>query len=266
MNQPSPHPTSPAGGPQHGGSPSGEPPPTAGGAPSPTGPPPQYAPPAADRAAPPPPPGWSPGQPPPGWAPGPPPPGWAPGPPPPGWKVGPPPPVRGPGGQPLASFGDRLLAYLIDTAVVMAALAVVFVPLFVIFMARILAVNPETNPDGTVADLGSFFMEILLPMLLLQAALLVFMFGIYWLYHVEYLKRTGQTLGKKVMDLQVVPLDPTATLDRRMAGKRYLVEFVGGSLVPGGSYVDGLWQLWDKPWQQCLHDKFAGTVVVKVAR
>ncbi|MFI7548696.1 RDD family protein [Micromonospora sediminimaris] len=245
MTQPPTHPTPPA----------GEPP--AGGAAPPAGPP-QVPAQWAPTVQPPP------GQPgPQGYASQPP---WPMGPPPPGWAAGPPPPVLGPGGQPLASFGDRLLAYLIDTAVVVAALLLVFGPLLVIFMARMLAVNPETNPDGTVAEPGLFIVEILLPMLLLQAASLVIMFGIYWLYHVEYLKRTGQTLGKKVMGLQVVPLDPTGTLDRRMAGKRYLVEFVGGSLVPGGSYVDGLWQLWDKPWQQCLHDKFAGTVVVKVSR
>ena len=28
--------------------------------------------------------------------------------------------------------------------------------------------------------------------------------------------------------------------------------------------VNILWQLFDKPLQQCLHDKVAGTVVVKV--
>ncbi|MFY1578941.1 RDD family protein [Verrucosispora sp. WMMD703] len=245
MTQPPAHPTPPAGEP------------SAGGAAPPAGPPQvpaQWAPPGQPPPAQPGPPGYA-SQPP-----------WPVGPPPAGWAAGPPPPVLGPGGQPLASFGDRLLAYLIDTAVVVAALLVVFGPLFVIFMAQMLAVDPETNPDGTVAEPGLFVVEILLPMLLLQAASLVIMFGIYWLYHVEYLKRTGQTLGKKVMGLLVVPLDPTGTLDRRMAGKRYLVEFVGGSLVPGGSYVDGLWQLWDKPWQQCLHDKFAGTVVVKVSR
>jgi hypothetical protein len=34
--------------------------------------------------------------------------------------------------------------------------------------------------------------------------------------------------------------------------------------VPFLSYLDGLWQLWDKPYLQCLHYKFAQTVVVKV--
>ena len=76
--------------------------------------------------------------------------------------------------------------------------------------------------------------------------------------------RTGQTVGKKVMKLRVVPIDPSATLTRGMAGRRYLVQFVAGSFVPFLSYLDGLWQLWDKPYQQCLHDKVAETVVVKV--
>ncbi|TCB98993.1 RDD family protein [Micromonospora zingiberis] len=244
MTQPSPYPTPPAGGPQPSGVPAGAPPSAPGGVAWPAGPapliPPQYAPT---------------------------PPGWA-GPPPPAWSAGPPPPVLGPGGQPLASFGDRLLAYLIDVVAATAVLLLLVMPIFLIFTLQLVAGITSTNPDGTVAepDPGVFFAQLLLPMLLMQLGLLVLMLGFYWLYHVEYLKRTGQTLGKRVMKLRVVPLDPTQTLDRRMAGKRYLVQFVGGSLVPGGSYVDGLWQLWDKPWQQCLHDKFAGTVVVKVSR
>jgi hypothetical protein len=36
------------------------------------------------------------------------------------------------------------------------------------------------------------------------------------------------------------------------------------SVVPGLGWVDGLWQLWDKPWRQCLHDKFAQTLVIKL--
>ncbi|GIJ75604.1 RDD family protein [Micromonospora phaseoli] len=175
--------------------------------------------------------------------------------------------MLGPGGQPLASFSDRLLAYLIDTAIATGIMMVLFVPPILIIWFRMFDEMTRANPDGTFGPtepevFGEFFVLIVL----LQLGLFALMLGLYWLYHVEYLKRTGQTLGKKVMNLRVVPLDPTSTLDRRTAGKRYLVQFVGGSLVPGGSYVDGLWQLWDKPWQQCLHDKFAGTVVVKVSR
>ncbi|MFG1916453.1 RDD family protein [Micromonospora sp. NPDC048898] len=234
MTQPPSYPTPPVGGPQ----------PTAGGFAPPPGPhpqgyaaPPQYAPP--------------------GYAPPP----WPAGPP------GPPPPTLSPGGQPLASFGDRLLAWLIDTALASAVSLVLFLPFFLVLWWRMVTEMTRTNPDGTLVepDMATFFVEFLLPIMLLQLGLFVVTLGLYWLYHVEYLKRGGQTLGKKVLKLRVVPIDPTRTLDRRMAGRRWLVQFLGGSLVPGGTYVDGLWQLWDKPWQQCLHDKFADTVVVKVS-
>ncbi|MEU8421665.1 RDD family protein [Micromonospora sp. NPDC048835] len=234
MTQPPSYPTPPAGGPQ----------PAAGGVAPPPGPhpqgyaaPPQYAPP--------------------GYAP----PQWYAAPP------GPPPPPLSPSGQPLAGFGDRLLAWLIDTALASAVLLVLFMPAFFVLWWRMLTELSQTNSDGTLAepDPGTFIVEFFLPILLLQLALFALMLGLYWLYHVEYLKRGGQTLGKKVMNLRVVPLDPTRTLDRGMAGRRWLVQFLASSLVPGCSYADGLWQLWDKPWQQCLHDKFAGTIVVKVS-
>ncbi|MFF3864343.1 RDD family protein [Micromonospora sp. NPDC001898] len=249
MTQPPTYPTPPAGGqPPAAG---GVAPPAAPAQPGPTG----YAPPGAS-AGPPPSPGWT-G--PPGYAP---PPGWVP-PPRPGFA---PVPVS-PGGQPLASFGDRLLAYLIDTALASVVAVVLFLPVFMIFAHRIFGGIDQAHPAGTyyAADAESFITGFILPLLLAEAGLFVLMLGLYWLYHVEYLRRTGQTLGKKVMKIRVVPLDPTRTLDRGMAGRRYLVQFVGAMFVPGISYVDGLWQLWDKPWQQCLHDKFARTVVVKVA-
>ncbi|MFY1596825.1 RDD family protein [Micromonospora sp. WMMD737] len=240
MTQPPTYPTPPAGGP----------PPAAGGFAPPSGPssqgyavPPQHTPP---------------GQvPPPGWTP--PPPGWA-GPPRPA-------PPLGPGGQPLASFGDRLLAALIDVALSTAVAMVLFLPPFLILIWNMMDDLTRTNPDGTLADPdpASFLTDFMLPILLLELGLIVVMLGLYWLYHVEYMKRTGQTYGKKVMKLRVVPLDPAATLDRRIAGKRYAVQYVAAMFLPGLSYLDGLWQLWDKPWQQCLHDKFAGTVVVKVS-
>jgi hypothetical protein len=46
---------------------------------------------------------------------------------------------------------------------------------------------------------------------------------------------------------------------------RYLIEFVAATFVPFLPYLDGLWQLWDKPYQQTLHDKAAKTVVIKVS-
>ncbi|MFD6567305.1 RDD family protein [Micromonospora profundi] len=228
MTQPPTYPTPPAGGP----------PPAAGGFVPPPGQiphgyavPPQYAPPGY----------------------------------PPQWPVAP--PALSPAGQPLASFGDRLIAWIIDTALASVVAMVLFMPAFLALWWWMFTEMTQLDPDGTVVEPTpvTFLTGFFLPVLLLQFTLVVVLLGIYWLYHVEYLKRGGQTLGKKIMKLRVVPLDPNGTLDRRMAGRRWLVQYLAATLIPGVSYADGFWQLWDKPWQQCLHDKFAGTVVVKVA-
>ncbi|MFI6261213.1 RDD family protein [Micromonospora sp. NPDC051006] len=236
MTQPPSYPMPPAGGP----------PPTAGGFAPPAGPapqpytvPPQYGPP---------------GHPPPHHP-------YA-GPPHPA-----PPPTLTPAGQPLASFVDRLLAWLLDAAIAGGVAMLLFMPVFLVIWWNMLTEMTRTNPDGTLAqpDPGTMVTEVMLPLLLAELGLLVVMLGFYWLYHVEYLKRGGQTLGKKAMRIRVVPLDPSLTLNRGMAGRRWLVQYLAATFVPGLSYLDGLWQLWDKPWQQCLHDRFAGTVVVKVS-
>ncbi|MET8306084.1 RDD family protein [Micromonospora sp. NPDC005173] len=242
MTQPPSYPTPPVGGP----------PPAAGGvvppSPHPQGyaVPPQYAPPGYAV--------------PPGYAP----PGYAP----PHWYAGPPrpvtpPPTLSPGGQPLASFSDRLLAALIDAAVFMTIGMVLAVPAVIIFLIVVMPDLVQVTPDGTVRE-PDFLNDFLVPMLWLDLAIIVVSIVISYIYHVEMMFKTGQTLGKKMMKLRIVPLDPARTLDRRAAAKRYLVQ-QGAGLVPGLSYLDGLWQLWDKPWQQCLHDKAARTVVVKVS-
>ncbi|WP_091297646.1 RDD family protein [Micromonospora halophytica] len=233
MTQPPTYPTPPAGGQ----------PPAAGGFAPPSGPirqeypvPPQYAPPGRT--------------------------------PPPGY-VGPPrpmvaPPALAPNGQPLASFGDRLLAVLLDGLVLMAVMMVVILPAVILFVIAVLPGLTETTADGSYVEVDPFA-DFLLPFLALEAGIFLFAIGVTYVFHVEMMFKTGQTLGKRVMKLRVVPVDPAGTLDRRAAAKRWLAHQVGGSFIPGFNYLDGLWQLWDKPWQQCLHDKFARTVVVKVA-
>ncbi|PZF94454.1 RDD family protein [Micromonospora deserti] len=246
MTQPPRYPTPPAGGPA----------PTVGGFAPPTDPaphgypvPPQYAPPAGWAG----PPGYAP---PPGWA-GPPGYAWAPGP-------APVPPALTPAGQPLASFADRLLAMLIDTAAFAAVGVVLAVPAVLVYLVVVMPDLLRVAPDGTVAQ-PDLLNDFLVPFLWMELAIVAISLVLAYVYYVEMMFRTGQTLGKKTMRLRVVPLDPAHTLDRRAAVRRFLVQNVVGLVLPGFSYLDGLWQLWDKPWQQCLHDKFAGTVVVKVA-
>ncbi|MFD0519623.1 RDD family protein [Paractinoplanes durhamensis] len=173
----------------------------------------------------------------------------------------PPPVPLSPAGVPLADFGTRLVAYIIDMSILSAVLLVLAIPgFFVLFKAL-------PNPDTYVYDDSPdrMFRDFVGPMLLFELALFVVMLVLYYLYAVEWMIRSGQTLGKKAMKIRIVPIEPGARLTRGMAAKRYLVEYIAGSFVPFFSYLDGFWQLWDKPYQQALHDKAAGTVVVKVS-
>ncbi len=181
-----------------------------------------------------------------------------------GWRPQPVP--VSPDGRPLADFGTRLLAHLIDGAILSGIALVIFVPVTVVVFFRLMpdfagttgGYDPSVTPENVFGD---FFV----PFLLLEVGFLVVLLAGYYVYFVEMMYRSGQTLGKKLMKVRVIPFEPGATLTRGMAAKRWLVEFPAGMLVPFFGYLDGFWQLWDKPYQQTLHDKAAKTVVVKVA-
>ncbi|MEO3742433.1 RDD family protein [Plantactinospora sp. B5E13] len=168
-----------------------------------------------------------------------------------------------PGGQPLASFTDRLLAVLIDGAILAGVGMVLAIPAVIIFFVvtgpDLFAV--EYNPDGTIADPDP--LAFLVPLLIMEGILILVVYVAQYVYQVEMARRTGQTVGKRIMKIRITPLDPNRSLTRGALARRFLAQ-VGIGFIPGLAYLDGLWQLWDKPYQQCLHDKFAKTVVVKV--
>jgi uncharacterized RDD family membrane protein YckC len=175
-----------------------------------------------------------------------------------------PPAPLSPGGQPLADFGNRLLAYLIDIAILSVATTIVAAPVGLVYAFAVMRPILDTaNPDGSLPPevFGRFFGWSLL----LWVSLLVLILAGYYIYTVEMMWRSGQTVGKRVMKLRVVPLDPGARLTRGIAAKRWSIQYAAGSIVPFLHHLDGFWQLWDKPYQQTLHDKFAKTVVVRVS-
>jgi uncharacterized RDD family membrane protein YckC len=181
------------------------------------------------------------------------------------------PPTLAPNGAPLAEFSDRLLARLIDMVILGGATVVVLVPLFVIAFVYVLDAGQTVvriNPDPfapTPPELRNtgFVVTVIITLALVEILIAL---AFAYIYDVEMMFRSGQTIGKRVMKLRVVPVDPSAALTRRVATKRFLVQHVAAALVPLFSWLDGLWQLWDQPLRQCLHDKFAATVVVSVNR
>jgi uncharacterized RDD family membrane protein YckC len=172
----------------------------------------------------------------------------------------PPPQHIAPNGLPLADFGVRLGARLIDGLIVGAIGSVVTIPIYLglVLWSR---VQTGVNADGTVAPADA--PEFIFAFLLAYA----FAFAIYltltYVYEVELTRRTGQTPGKKMLKLRVVPVDPRLQVNRGVMARRWLVQGPAG-MIPGFGLLNGLWQLWDQPYRQCLHDKVARTVVVRV--
>jgi uncharacterized RDD family membrane protein YckC len=167
-----------------------------------------------------------------------------------------------PAGQPLADFGARFLAYLIDSAILtVAALIVAVGPAIAVLLALLPRLTDGTDPYAADPVTPALFFLIGFGV---ELGILVVTLGLAYLYYVEAMYRSGQTVGKKAMKIRVIPLDPRAVLTRGTAAKRYLIQFVPSAFVPFFGLLDGLWQLWDKPFQQTLHDKVAQTVVIKV--
>jgi uncharacterized RDD family membrane protein YckC len=171
------------------------------------------------------------------------------------------PPGIAPNGQPLASFGDRLLAYLIDSAILFGVALVVEIPLITIAVLSLVH-SRAVNADGTVNGASpAFFLAVLA----VAGGLIVVNIAATYVYHVEMMYRSGQTVGKRALRLRIVCLDPGTPMSRVTAAKRWLIGQVPAVIVGIVGLIDGLWQLWDQPFRQCLHDKVARTVVIKQA-
>nr|WP_246248385.1 RDD family protein [Micromonospora maritima] len=205
---------------------------------------------------------------------------------PPGWACSPAPPTcprcrRWPGrppaprphGLPLASYGSRLVARLIDFGVVFLLNAVVngwFVwryfeaisPYLRESMRR--ALNGDTSTEGLPQideQAGG-----------LQIAILLIATALWYAYEVPSMAARGQTFGKRVMGVRAVPIEADQPLGFGRATRRWstmglptlLWYCCGLGLLL--QFVDAVSPLFDQPLRQALHDKRAQTVVVQLPR
>ena len=156
-----------------------------------------------------------------------------------------------PNGQVLAGPGRRLGARLIDTVVYLVA---VLVLAGLLGGGLVALLNLVVESDSPV-----------LPATVIPVIVLVVL-GLQYAYEVEIpLRWNGQTPGKRLLKIAVIPLEPNVALSRGKLAYRFLVMF--GFNLLSNCYVgllDPLWCLWDKPYRQCLHDKPAKTVVVEL--
>jgi uncharacterized RDD family membrane protein YckC len=75
----------------------------------------------------------------------------------------------------------------------------------------------------------------------------------------------GQTFGKRALGIQVRDASSGGPIGADRAGLRYVVIGLFRIIPFFGlfSLLDGLWPLWDRR-RQALHDKIAGSLVVRV--
>jgi len=89
---------------------------------------------------------------------------------------------------------------------------------------------------------------------------------VYFLYEGFQLDRFGRTLGKRLVGLRVVRVADGGPIGGSIAWTRAGV-YTLPAIVPclGTLFwlVNVLWQFWDQPWHQCLHDKAARTTVIQ---
>ena len=160
---------------------------------------------------------------------------------------------------PLASWGNRFAARLIDWLI----LAVVLLPVGLALLWGPFSDFVDTLPAGgsmpSQQVIADFYTQIFGRVIALTVLSIVLQF----VYEVPQLVAYGRTPGKRLMGLRIRPLAEDRLPSWREATIRWGVVALG-SLVGGGLFtlLDDLFPLWDKPWQQTLHDKAAKTVVV----
>jgi uncharacterized RDD family membrane protein YckC len=144
-------------------------------------------------------------------------------------------PVRT-GHQEYAGFGVRFVAYLID-----------------IVISNLLMLLPGVLIYFAIANLTGALQTIVSAVAYLAVFLIAFF---YW---VVLLGKKGYTPGKKMMKLKVVGADGTYPIGIGKAFLRVIMQGIGGSIC-GLTY----WMiLFDKEMHRSLHDKVAGTLVVR---
>ena len=144
----------------------------------------------------------------------------------------------------LAERGTRLGASILDTIIFGA---MVYAPFLVFGMLDASAASAPASdaPFGGMVAVG----------LTLSLVGLVVWFG----FTISYLRRNGQSIGKKILGIKIVRTDGSpASLGRIFVLRNVVVTIL--NFIPLFAFVDVLFIFAES--RQCLHDKLADTIVI----
>lgn len=178
-----------------------------------------------------------------------------------------------PDGRPLAGWGSRLGAYVIDSLVVGAVATVLGIPWWIQVVREYatfldeLTTAAEAGRSSSVSSLD-LYADIAGPLVVLTVITLL----VGLVYHAAQLRGRSSTLGMRAVGVEVSTWEPrSGPLPWRVVMVRWATFYGVGilSVVPFLGWLvslyvilAGLWPLWDGR-SQGLHDKAAGTVVVR---
>lgn len=183
----------------------------------------------------------------------------------------PPAPPPRPHGLRIASLGPRVVARLIDVGMVLLLNVLVngwfvyrlfqeYEPVIQEWNRRVEAREPllQNLPQpGGQADA-------------LQVAIFIIGVALWFAYEVPSTANSGQTLGKRIMRIKVMPMESPKAMGFGRSLRRWnlmgLPTFLWSCFCIGFilQLVDCIFPFFDRPLYQALHDKSAQTVVVEV--
>ena len=183
--------------------------------------------------------------------------------------------ARTPDGEELAGWGRRLGASVLDSLITLTVSTLLALPFWREIGSYYLDVIRRSvdaaESGGPVQAPGTLeiYGDLAGPLLAITAIGLVVSVA----YHAGFLRWRGATPGKTALGMRVRLRERPGRLPWSAVGKRLAVQYVPslftaipfvGALVGLFPFLDGLWPLWDDK-RQALHDKAAGTNVVRVS-
>jgi uncharacterized RDD family membrane protein YckC len=168
-----------------------------------------------------------------------------------GWQE---PVARQPGdqawvGRPLASWGSRVGAQLLDALILVIPSAILIALVLGVFLAG-------SDVGGVITAIIAFLLYIVVA--LFYAPVLMAREG----------PRNGQTWGKQILGITVIrdngeQIELGFGFLREFVVKNLLFGVIGGFFAGIPTLVDYLWPLWDDE-NRCLHDMVVSTHVIRV--
>jgi uncharacterized RDD family membrane protein YckC len=164
----------------------------------------------------------------------------------------------------LAERWRRLVAWIIDSLILGVIVGVLLIPSFIKLAHRLQNIAnryPDINTPAAQTALHNATSGMFGRFALIGIAGLVISLAYYW----ALTAFGGATLGKRAVGTRVVSAADRTLVGPGAAGIREAVFIIGPAIPFVGFFfwlIDNLFLTWDLQ-RQCLHDKIAGTVVVR---